>query len=156
MKIIGIDPGYGRVGIGIIEGSHDQWKSVFYTCIETDPKATFSDRIHYIYKELKTIVSEYKPDIAAVEELFFNKNTTTAMRVAEARGAILLTLQQAGLSVCEYTPLQVKQAIVGHGRAEKHQIQHMIPLQLGLKGKKIQDDAADALAVALTCGVMTR
>ena len=155
-RILGIDPGFGRVGWGIIEGKGAEWKAVDFGCIETSPKDSFVDRLIEIDTELKKIIRKCKPNSSAVEELFFYKNVTTAIQVGQARGVILLTLTQANLKIIECTPLQVKQTIVGYGRAEKSQVQSMIAMQLGLKKQKIQDDAADALAIALTGALMAR
>jgi len=152
MRILGIDPGFGRTGFGVIEGTRDKWKSITYGCIESDAKADFVDRLELLHQELKKIIDLYTPDRAAVEELFFSDNAKTALRVGQARGTILLTLRQAKLPVSEFTPLEVKQMLTGYGRADKSQVQKMVQLSLGLGKKKIQDDAADALAVALTAG----
>lgn len=149
-RILGIDPGFGRVGVGIIEEMGREWQVVYYDCIKTNPRHKFLERLIEINKALQTIIIKYKPTEAAVEELFFAKNVTTAIQVGQARGVILLTLAQAKLPVREFTPLEVKQAITGYGRAEKGQIQRMVRVLLNLKTKTVQDDAADALAVALT------
>ena len=154
-KIIGIDPGFGRVGWGIIEGRKSDWKHVAHGLIETDKKAEFVDRLIEIKRELSKVIKKHKPSASAVEELFFYKNVTTGIKVGQARGVILLTLAEAGLEVFEYTPLQIKKAIVGHGTAQKRQVQKMLQMQFGIK-KAIQDDAADALAAALTCGFSER
>lgn len=151
-RILGIDPGFGRVGIGIIEKKNNEWTHVAHGLIETSPKKTFLERIIEIHTKLEGIIKEYKPSRAAVEELFFAKNVTTAIQVAQARGAILLSLSQAGIPVDEFTPLEVKQALTGYGRAEKSQIQKMVLMTLHMKEKRLQDDAADALAVAITSG----
>jgi len=155
-RILGIDPGYGRVGVGIIEGSRDTWKILHYECIETNPKASFIERLSDIEVQLRAIVQKYVPTHAAVEQLFFSKNTTTALKVSEARGAICLLLHQQGLPIIEIGPGEVKQYITGYGNANKSQVQTMVAMSLGLKNKKIQDDAADALAIALSCGLSMR
>ena len=155
-RILGIDPGFGRIGFGVIEKKNGDWVHVAHGCIETSPKDDFIDRLDDLHKQLKKVIEEFSPNHSAVEELFFAKNVTTAIKVGQARGVILLTLRQAGLSVDEFTPLQIKQAITGYGRAEKRQIQKLICMQLGMKPQKMQDDAADALAVALTCGTSMR
>ena len=149
-RILGIDPGFGRVGFGIIEKRGTEWVHVVHGLIETSPKKTFVERILEIHETLQKIITKYEPTRAAIEELFFYKNVTTAIQVAQARGVILLTLMQAGLPIDEFTPLEVKQSVTGFGRAEKGQIQKMVLMILKLKDKKIQDDAADALAIALT------
>ncbi len=149
-RILGIDPGFGRVGLGVIEKRNGVWVHVGHGLLETSPKKSFIERLWEVHTEVEKIVKKYKPTRAAVEELFFAKNTTTAIQVAQARGVILLTLIQAGVPVDEFTPLQVKQALTGYGRAEKGQIQKMVLMMLHMKEKKLQDDAADALALALT------
>ena len=150
-RILGIDPGFGRIGFGIIDGRGRDWKAVGYGCIETSTKDSFIKRLEELHIILKKILKKYNPDLAAVEDLFFYKNVTTAIKVGQARGAILLTLRQARIAVEEFTPLQIKQAVTGYGRAEKSQIQKMVQVQLSMKEKPRSDDAADALAVALTC-----
>jgi len=155
-RILGIDPGFGRVGFGIIEKQGSEWVHVAHGLIETSPKKTFVERILEIHQTLEKIIKHYKPTHAGLEELFFYKNVTTAIQVGQARGVILLTLVQAGIPVDEFTPLEVKQSLTGYGRAEKGQIQKMVIMVLKLKEKKLQDDAADALAIALTAGQMLK
>jgi crossover junction endodeoxyribonuclease RuvC len=150
-RILGIDPGFGRMGWGVIEGRKDQWQYIAHGCIETDKKKSFVERLEILYAELSDVIKVYAPAHSAVEDLYFNKNVTTAVQVAQARGVILLTLSQAGLGISEVTPLQVKQAVTGYGRADKGQVQKMVQMLLCLKEKPKQDDAVDALAVALTC-----
>ncbi len=156
MRILGIDPGFGRVGFGIIEKKGGEWTHVAHGCIETSSKKKLSERLVEVHADLETVIKKYRPDSAALEELFFAKNAKTAMDVGQARGVIFLTLLQAGLSVDEFTPLEVKQAVTGYGRAEKVQLQKMITLLLKLPKKPLPDDAADALAVALTSGLTKR
>ncbi len=152
-KILGIDPGFGRVGYGIVENrSGSDWRAVCFGCIETSPKKSFSERILQVRNELRELINEHKPTRVAVEELFFFKNLKTAIEVGQARGVILLTAVESGLPVDEFTPLQVKQALTGYGRAEKGQMQKIVAAVLGLKSPIKSDDAADALAVALTAG----
>ncbi len=153
-RILGIDPGFGRVGFGIVEKQGTEWVHVAHGLIETSPKKTFVERILEIHQTLEKIIQEYQPTHAALEELFFYKNVTTAIQVGQARGVILLTLVQAGIPVDEFTPLEVKQSLTGYGRAEKGQIQKMVIMLLKLKEKKLQDDAADALAIALTASTL--
>lgn len=151
--ILGIDPGFGRVGFGVIEQIHkNDWRALSYGCIETSAKSEFVRRLAEIHDELERIIKKYKPTRLAVEELFFFKNVKTATEVGQARGVILLTGVENGLAIDEFTPLQVKQAVTGYGRAEKEQMQKMAALLLGIKGKIKSDDAADALAVALCAG----
>lgn len=149
MRILGIDPGYGIVGFGIIDYVNSQYKVVDYGVIETPKEEAMAARLAMVYKGISSLVKEYKPDEMAVEKLFFFKNQTTVIPVAEARGVILL----AGIDTCgeifEYTPLQIKQALTGNGRAEKQQVQYMVKAILGLQNIPKPDDAADALAVAI-------
>jgi len=156
IRILGIDPGFGRVGWGVIEKKGSSWKHIAHGCIETSTKKDFLDRLEDIYKELKLVIKEFEPDFSGVEELFFVKNVTTGIKVAQARGVILLTLRQAGLPVVEMTPLAVKQSVVGYGRAEKRQVQEMLKMVLNMKTKPKQDDAADALAVAFAASGQIR
>ena len=151
--ILGIDPGFGRMGYGVIKKDvKGEWKAVGYGCIETTKKDSFVQRLAKIHQELLKIIKEYKPTHMAVEELFFFKNVTTAIEVGQARGVILLAGVQAGLPIDEFTPLQVKQAMTGYGRAEKGQMQKIVGMILGVKEKIKSDDAADALAIALCAG----
>ncbi len=150
-RILGIDPGFGRVGFGVIEQIGDRtWHPLTYGCIETKPKSRFLDRLTTIHAELTALISAYQPTRLAVEELFFFNNATTAMDVGQARGVILLTGHSHGLAIDEFTPLEVKQAITGYGRAEKDQVEKMVRMILGIPKKIRPDDAADALAIALT------
>jgi len=150
--ILGIDPGFGRIGWGIIIQFGSEWQVVNYGCIETAMSDPFVDRLAELHNEIKKIIKKYKPTRMAVEDLFFFKNLKTAIKVSQARGVILLTGVESKLPVDEFTPLQVKQAITGYGRAEKLQMQKMVQMILGLKEKVKSDDAADALAVALCAG----
>jgi len=153
IRIFGIDPGYGRVGWGIVEGSSQEWRHVAHGCIETTPNTPHIPRLSQISKELIKIIEMYQPDCSAVEDLFFYRNVTTAIQVGQARGVILLTLHNAKLPIEEFTPLQVKQAVTGYGKADKKQVQKMVQVMLNLKKIPSPDDAADALAVALAAGV---
>ncbi|HSR89145.1 MAG TPA: crossover junction endodeoxyribonuclease RuvC [Candidatus Udaeobacter sp.] len=151
--ILGIDPGFGRVGYGIIKkDAKGEWRAVDFGCIETSAKKSFVQRISEVHEELVQLIKKYKPTRMAVEELFFFKNVKTAIEVGQARGVILLTGVENDLPIDEFTPLQVKQAITGYGRAEKDQMQKMVAMILGIKEKIKSDDAADALAVALCAG----
>jgi len=151
-RILGIDPGFGRTGFGVIEKHGGDWQLVDYGCIETSTTDPFVERLEELHNELKKIIKKYNPTHAAVEDLFFYKNITTAIKVGQARGVILLTLRQLRIPVYEFTPLQVKQSVTGYGRAEKGQLQRMVKVLLQVKKSITPDDAADALAVALTCG----
>ena len=156
MRILGIDPGFGKTGFGVIEKKGRDWELVEYGCIETSPKDSFVERLEELSIRLTEIVKKYKPAHAAVEELFFAKNVTTAVKVGQARGVILLTLRQARIPMSEFTPLQVKQSMTGYGRAEKGQLQRMVRIILKVAKPITPDDAADALAVALTAGACLR
>ncbi len=151
IRVLGIDPGFGRVGFGVVEYNQGKITYVAHGLIETSPKKKFVDRLVYIHDHIQKIVRQYGPVLAGVEELFFAKNVTTAIQVGQARGVILLTLTQENVQVEESTPLQVKQALTGYGRAEKEQVQKMVSMVLSMPKGKIQDDAADALAIAITC-----
>src|SRR5690625_95509 len=152
MIILGIDPGIAIVGYGLIECRGNSFKAIEYGTIVTDSKLLFPDRLKIVYDKLGEIIDEYKPDDMAIEELFFNKNIKTAIKVGQARGVEILAGVNKGLDIYEYTPLQIKQAIVGYGRAEKRQVQEMVKLLLNLKEIPKPDDAADALAVAICHG----
>lgn len=156
MRIIGIDPGTGILGFGIIEVIKGKLKLVDAGVIRTPVKEDDAVRLMTIYEELTSIIAETKPDEMAVEKLFFAQNVTTAMTVAQARGVVLLTAMQAKLVIAEYTPLQIKQAVTGYGKAEKSQIQEMVKVILGLKEVPKPDDAADALAAAITHSMTIR
>ncbi|HNU96187.1 MAG TPA: crossover junction endodeoxyribonuclease RuvC [Candidatus Magasanikbacteria bacterium] len=150
MRILGIDPGYGRMGYGVIEKKQSgQWKALVYGCLNTDSKKSFVCRLMEIKEKVDALSKKYKPEVMGVEKLFFFKNAKTAMDVGQARGAILLAGIENKMEIYEFTPLQVKQAITGYGKAEKKQIQKMTATVLGLKQKIKSDDAADALAVAV-------
>ena len=150
VRIIGIDPGTGILGFGIIEVAGGKFALVDAGVIRTPVKEDDAIRLSTIYDELSDIIAETKPQKMAVEKLFFAQNVTTGMTVAQARGVVLLCGQQAGLAIAEYTPLQVKQALTGYGRAEKKQMQEMVRVILGLQAIPQPDDCADALAVAIT------
>ncbi|MBI2034507.1 MAG: crossover junction endodeoxyribonuclease RuvC [Candidatus Levybacteria bacterium] len=150
MKILGIDPGIGRTGWGTIQVQSSKFKVQSYGCIETSKELPLEKRIQEIYESLSRIIKEEKPDEVAVEELFFNTNAKTALIVGQARGVILLAAAQEKLPVAVYTPLQVKIALTGYGRAEKMQVAQMVMRQLHLEKKPKYDDISDALAIALT------
>ena len=155
MIILGIDPGTAITGYGVIENKQGKLKAVDYGCILTDKKLKMSERLDFLGEELKKIIKKYKPQAMAVEELFFFKNAKTIITVGQARGVILFVGKnigkKTGLDIYEYTPLQVKQAVVGYGRADKNQVQQMVKSILGLNEVPEPDDAADALAVAICC-----
>jgi len=156
MRIIGIDPGTGKLGFGVIEAKLGKLTLVDAGIITTPTHTPTSIRLEDIYKNLTEIIADTKPSVMAIERLFFARNVTTAMSVAEARGVALLAGQQAGLLIEEYTPMQIKQSITGYGKADKKQMQEMVRLQLGLKSVPKPDDAADALAAAIMCAALHR
>lgn len=152
MTILGIDPGYGRIGWGVVEKQGSSWRALSYGCIETPAGSDFLERLVGLRDKLQSIIAKYKPARMAVEDLFFFNNQKTAIKVGQARGVILLTAVDNNMEVDEFTPLQVKQAITGYGKAEKSQMQKMVAAVLGIREKIKSDDAADALAVALCAG----
>lgn len=149
MIILGIDPGIAILGYGIVEYKGNQFKAIEFGAIYTDAKDSMPLRLEKIYHGLEKIIDKYRPDAVAIEELFFNKNTKTALLVGHARGVAILAAAHKGIRIYEYTPLQVKQGVVGYGRADKKQIQMMTKTLLNLKTTPKPDDVADALAVAI-------
>ncbi len=149
MIILGIDPGFAIVGWGIIESVRGRIRPIAYGAITTPAHTNIESRLLMIQRDLETLIEKYKPDEMAVEELFFNTNITTGIAVAEARGVIICTAHRLGVRVNEYTPLQVKQAVVGYGKAEKHQVISMVTSLLKLQKPPKPDDTADALAIAI-------
>ncbi|HVX24352.1 MAG TPA: crossover junction endodeoxyribonuclease RuvC [Candidatus Saccharimonadales bacterium] len=149
MRILGIDPGTGILGFGVIEAERGKAQLVDAGVIRTPVKEDDAVRLETIFNELTDIITTSKPTAMSVEKLFFAQNVTTAMTVAQARGVVLLCGRQAGLEIFEYTPLQIKQALTGYGRADKKQMQEMVRVILGLKTAPQPDDCADALAAAL-------
>ena len=152
MRILGIDPGYAIVGYGIVDYAKNRFATVGYGAVTTKAKTPFETRLADIYNDMLSIIDKYNPDELAIEKLYFNTNTTTAIDVAQARGVIVLAAHQKGLKISEYTPLQVKQAVTGYGRAENHQVMEMIKSILSLKSVPKPDDTADALALAICHG----
>ena len=150
MRILGIDPGTGILGFGVIEGSVQAPKMVDAGVIRTKVHQPEPERLLIIYESLQEIVTTTKPQVMSVEKLFFARNVTTAMSVSQARGVVLLVAQQHGLPIFEYTPMQIKLALTGYGKADKKQVQEMVRLLLKLKEVPKPDDCADALAAALT------
>lgn len=149
MIILGIDPGYAIVGYGIIKYEKNRFTVLDYGAITTSADMEFTSRLISIYDDLSYLFNKYKPDAMAIEKLFFNTNKKTAVDVAQARGVILLAAKKNGAECFEYTPLQVKQSVVGYGRAEKKQVQEMTKQLLGLSAVPKPDDTADALAMAI-------
>ena len=152
MRILGIDPGYGITGFGLIEGEKGRFHLLRCGAITTPAGMDFSARLEIIYEDMKQLLDVAKPDAVAIEELFFGQNVTTGIGVAQSRGVILLAIRQAGLEIFQYKPMQVKQAVVGYGNATKHQVQDMTKRLLGLNAMPKPDDAADAIAIALCHG----
>lgn len=150
MKILGVDPGIGRMGWGVIVKEKNTIHTIGYGCIETLPNSDAPGRLYAIHDEISRIIDEYNPEILAIEDLFFSKNVKTAFSVGQARGVVLLAASQKNLSVAVYTPPQVKSAVTGYGKADKKQVGQMVKLQLRLKEIPKPDDTADALAIALT------
>lgn len=149
MLTLGIDPGTASTGFGLINERNDKLCFVECGVIKTSPKNTAQERLRQIYHEAKALFRRYQPGSVAVEKLFFGKNAKTAIKVGQARGIILLAAAEAGIEIAEYTPLEVKMALTGYGRADKKQIQQMVKTLLGLNFIPKPDDAADALAVAI-------
>jgi len=150
MLVMGIDPGIAITGYSFVrKGRQGSGLAEAYGCLRTPAHTELSTRLLQLHNELTALITEYRPDVLAAEQLFFNRNTTTAFTVGQARGVVLLTAAQHGIPVVEYTPLQVKQAVVGYGRAEKQQVQQMVKALLNLPGLPKPDDVADALAIAI-------
>ena len=152
MRILGIDPGYGITGFGLVEADRGRFQFLRCGAITTPAGMDFSARLEIIYEDMKKLLELSKPDAVAIEELFFGQNVTTGIGVAQSRGVILLAIRQAGVPVFSYKPMQVKQAVVGYGNATKHQVQDMTKRLLNLSAMPKPDDAADAIAIALCHG----
>lgn len=152
MRILGIDPGYAILGYGVIEMKGNHFKVIDYGAVTTDAKMEMPDRLKVLYNSLMELIASYEPEVASIEELFFNTNAKTAILVGQARGVAMLACANSGLEIAEYTPLQIKQALVGNGRAEKKQVQFMVKTLLNLKEVPKPDDTADALAAAVCHG----
>ena len=152
MRILGIDPGYGITGFGLVDAQRGQLRLLNCGAITTPPNTEFAWRLEVIYNDMRQLLEVAKPDAVAIEELFFGQNVTTGIGVAQSRGVILLAIRQAGVPYYEYKPMQVKQAVVGYGNATKHQVQDMTKRLLHLQAMPKPDDAADAIAIALCHG----
>lgn len=148
--ILGIDPGYDRIGWAIGQKLDEEWKLSAFDCIRTSRQSTIIDRYYQLGEELSAIIKQHRPDQAALESLFFFKNQKTVMKVSEARGVMIDRLLQKKIKIFEYTPLQIKQAVTGYGRADKQAVEKMVRLELNLTKKDIIDDTLDALAVMMT------
>jgi crossover junction endodeoxyribonuclease RuvC len=149
LRFLGIDPGIAIVGFGFVDKIGSKVVPVQYGCIQTEAHTPEEERLLHVYEGMLQLIDKYKPDAVALEKLFFNRNVTTAMSVSQARGVLVLAAVQRGLPIAEYTPMQVKQAIVGYGKAEKKQVQEMVRMFLKLQVVPKPDDVADALAVAI-------
>lgn len=149
MIILGLDPGYAIVGYGVIEYKANKFTVIDYGAITTSKDDELNDRLLQIYNQLCSIIDKYHPEAMSIEKLFFNTNATTAIGVAEARGVCILAAKQRGMDIAEYTPLQVKQAVTGYGKAIKQQVQEMTKMLLNLRAVPKPDDTADALAMAI-------
>ena len=149
MKILGIDPGYATTGFGLITSDRAQYGLLQYGVITTPPSLSFPQRLEMLYEDMCRLIEVTKPDAVAVEELFWGHNITTGIGVSHGRGVILLAIQKAGLPIFEYTPMQVKQSVVGYGKAEKRQVIDMTRRLLKMDKLPRPDDAADAIAIAL-------
>jgi len=156
MIILGIDPGTAICGYGVVEHMGNRFRLLEYGAIRSSSDEEPAARLHTIFSGVNRIIDQYRPDQMAVEELFFNKNVRTALVVGQARGVIMLAGHLKGLPIYEYTPLQVKQAVVGYGRAEKQQVQYMVKAILNLNEIPKPDDAADALAISICHGHSVR
>ncbi len=156
MRIIGIDPGTGILGFGVIEVVKGKMKLIDAGVITTPAHTPHDERLEDIFDSLTDIIAETKPDVMSIEKLFFAQNVTTAMTVSQARGVAILAGRKGGMPVAEYTPLQIKQTVTGYGKADKKQIQEMVRMQLGLAEVPKPDDCADALATAITHSLMSR
>lgn len=156
MRIIGIDPGTGILGFGVVEVVAGKVKLVDAGVVRTPAHTPLDERLEEIYDSLMLVIDETKPEVMSIEKLFFARNVTTAMSVSHARGVAMLAGKKSGLRLTEYTPLQIKQTLTGYGKADKKQMQEMVRLQLGLKTVPKPDDAADALAAAITHYLMNR
>lgn len=156
MRIIGIDPGTGILGFGVIDVERGKTKLVTAGVITTPAHTPIDERLEEIYDGLTDIIEETKPEVMSIEKLFFTKNVTTAISVAQARGVAMLTGRKAKLPIAEYTPNEIKQTLTGYGKADKKQMQEMVRIQLGLAEVPKPDDCADALATAITYAMMSR
>lgn len=152
MKVLSIDPGYGRCGVAVIEKQKNQKEALLYSeCIETKSETDFPTRLLEITSQVRELIKEHSPEALAIEKLFFNKNTTTAMKVAQVKGALIHVSKDAGLDVFEYTPLEIKNAVTGYGKSTKRQVIEMTHALINIEKDIKHDDEYDAIAVGLTC-----
>lgn len=150
MRVLAIDPGYGRCGVAVLEKSSGKEKYLYSDCIETSSKARFEERLDAVVREIEQLIVKHRPDAVALEKLFFNQNRTTAMHVAEVRGAIIRSATASNVSVAEYGPSEIKSATTGYGKADKKQITQMLRLLLNIEKPIRHDDEYDAIAVGVT------
>ena len=155
-RILGIDPGIGITGFGLIDADLNKARALDFGVVKTKVDAPIAERLKELYDSLVQVFEETKPEMVAVEKLFFSKNITTGIVVAEARGIVLLVAAERGLPVYEYSPNEIKKCLTGYGSANKTQVEEMVRVHLGLEKKPKPDDAADALAVAITCSFLYR
>lgn len=151
MRVLGIDPGYERLGLAIIEKQNNKEVLVYSECFQTSSKTPFHERLLLLGNKVRDIIKEYEPDVLAIETLMFNTNQKTVMNVAEARGAILLESSRGGLKITEFNPLQIKIALTGYGRSDKAQVTGMVKRLVSINKDDAKDDEYDAIACALTC-----
>ena len=151
MRILGIDPGTSLIGYGIIDSDGKNWEAVHFGDLRTGTNIKNSDRVQTVYEFFDKLIKKFKPEKISIEALFFFKNAKTVIKVSEIRGVLMLVAAKNGVELTEFTPLQVKQAVSGYGRAEKAQVQRMVKMILGLKEIPKPDDTADALALAICC-----
>ncbi len=159
MRILGIDPGFERVGIAIVEKNKETQNKeqlIYSDCFKTSKSLPFSERLRLIGEEIKDVINKHKPDVLAIETLLFNSNQKTAMKVAEARGVMVYEAARKDLEICEYTPLQIKIAVAGYGRADKKQVTSMVNQLIKIEKPIKYDDEIDAIAVSLTCSASYR
>lgn len=156
MRIIGIDPGTGILGFGVVDVVRGKARMVTAGVVTTPAHTPIDERLEDIYDSLTEIIAETKPDVMSIEKLFFGQNVTTAISVAQARGVAMLAGRKGTLPIAEYTPMQIKQTLTGYGKADKKQVQEMVRIHLGLSEVPKPDDCADALATAITHSMMTR
>ena len=152
MRILGIDPGYAILGYGVIEKTGNHFRAIDYGAVTTHKDMPMDQRLAHLYDSLREIIEEQRPDVASIEQLYFNNNAKTAINVGQARGVAVLACVKGGVPIAEYTPLQIKQALVGYGRADKKQVQFMVKTMLNLAEVPKPDDTADALAAAICHG----
>lgn len=155
-RVLACDPGFERLGVAVVEKVRGKDSLVHSECLRTSPKLPFHERLYALGEAVETLIKKYKPDMVALEEVFFEKNAKTAMQVAEVRGMLAYIAAARGLRVCHYTPLQVKVAITGYGKSDKHAVAHMVERLVTLPKKDRLDDEIDAVAIGLTCLVSDR